>query len=164
MRYLYSETEYLSVTDGLTGLYNRRYFEINIEREFLRTSRYKTKLSLAMIDIVPFKVRKQISLSTKGKIRSKEHCENISKGLTGKIQTEEHRRNNSKGQTGKKLSESTKQKIGVFHQKYSDEIILDILELRKKNLTWNKISILLNIPEGTVNGLVKRLSQIEKSI
>jgi len=113
---------------------------------------------------VPFKVRKQISLSTKGKIRSKEHCENISKGLTGKIQTEEHRRNNSKGQTGKKLSESTKQKIGVFHQKYSDEIILDILELRKKNLTWNKISILLNIPEGTVNGLVKRLSQIEKSI
>lgn len=55
MRYLYSETEYLSVTDGLTGLYNRRHFEFNIEREFLRTRRYPSDLSLAMIDIDHFK-------------------------------------------------------------------------------------------------------------
>lgn len=55
MRYLYSETEYLSVTDGLTGLYNRRHFEYNVEREFLRTKRYPSDLSLAMIDIDYFK-------------------------------------------------------------------------------------------------------------
>lgn len=55
MRYLYSETEYLSVTDGLTGLYNRRHFEYNIEREFLRTKRYPCELSLAMVDIDHFK-------------------------------------------------------------------------------------------------------------
>lgn len=55
MRYLYSETEYLSVTDGLTGLYNRRHFEYNIEREFLRTKRYACDLSLAMMDIDYFK-------------------------------------------------------------------------------------------------------------
>lgn len=55
MRYLYSETEYLSVTDGLTGLYNRRHFEHNIEREFLRVKRYPADLSLAMIDIDHFK-------------------------------------------------------------------------------------------------------------
>jgi two-component system, cell cycle response regulator len=55
MRYLYSETEYLSVTDGLTGLYNRRHFEYNIEREFLRTKRYPSDLSLAMIDLDFFK-------------------------------------------------------------------------------------------------------------
>lgn len=55
MRYLYSGTEYLSVTDGLTGLYNRRHFEGNIEREFLRTKRYLSNLSLAMIDIDHFK-------------------------------------------------------------------------------------------------------------
>lgn len=55
MRYLYSETEYLSVTDGLTGLYNRRHFEYNIEREFLRTKRYPSELSLAMVDIDYFK-------------------------------------------------------------------------------------------------------------
>jgi len=55
MRYLYSETEYLSVTDGLTELYNRRHFEFNIEREFLRTKRYPCELSLAMLDIDYFK-------------------------------------------------------------------------------------------------------------
>lgn len=55
MRYLYSETEYLSVTDGLTGLYNRRHFEDNIELEFLRTKRYPSEISLAMIDIDHFK-------------------------------------------------------------------------------------------------------------
>jgi len=55
MRYLYSETEYLSVSDGLTGLYNRRHFEYNVEREFLRAKRYKSDLSLAIIDIDFFK-------------------------------------------------------------------------------------------------------------
>lgn len=55
MRYLYSESEHLSVTDGLTGLYNRRHFESNIEREFLRVKRYPADLSLAMIDIDFFK-------------------------------------------------------------------------------------------------------------
>lgn len=55
MRYLYSETEYLSVTDGLTGLYNRRHFEYNLEREFKRTRRYPKDLSLAILDIDYFK-------------------------------------------------------------------------------------------------------------
>lgn len=55
MKYLYSESEHLSVTDGLTGLYNRRHFEYNLEREFLRVKRYPTDLSLAMIDIDHFK-------------------------------------------------------------------------------------------------------------
>lgn len=112
---------------------------------------------------VPLKIRKQISISSKGKIRTKEHCKNISKGLTGKKQSEEHRKNNSKGQMGKKLTQSTKQKIRNTLRKYSDETISSIIELRENNLTWNKISILLNIPEGTVNGLVKRYNK-EKSI
>ncbi len=55
MRYLYSETEYLSVTDGLTGLYNRRHFAYNINREFMRTKRYPSDLSLALVDIDFFK-------------------------------------------------------------------------------------------------------------
>lgn len=55
MRYLYSESEHLSVTDGLTGLYNRRHFEYNLEREFLRIKRYPADLSLAMVDIDHFK-------------------------------------------------------------------------------------------------------------
>lgn len=55
MKFLYSEVEYLSITDGLTGLFNRRYFEHNLEREFLRAKRYKNNLSMAMLDIDFFK-------------------------------------------------------------------------------------------------------------
>ncbi len=55
IKYLYSEIEFLSVTDGLTGLYNRRHFEYNIEREFLRSKRYSGDLSLAILDLDFFK-------------------------------------------------------------------------------------------------------------
>ena len=55
INFMYTQTKYLSVTDGLTGLYNRRHFECNFEREFLRAERYNSKLSLAMIDIDFFK-------------------------------------------------------------------------------------------------------------
>lgn len=55
INFMYSQTKYLSVTDGLTGLYNRRHFESNFEREFLRSERYNGKLSLAMLDIDLFK-------------------------------------------------------------------------------------------------------------
>lgn len=55
INFMYSQTKYLSVTDGLTGLYNRRHFECNFDREFLRAQRYNSKLSLAIIDIDFFK-------------------------------------------------------------------------------------------------------------
>lgn len=55
INFMYSQTKYLSVTDALTGLYNRRHFESNFEREFLRADRYKSPLSIAMIDVDFFK-------------------------------------------------------------------------------------------------------------
>lgn len=55
IRNLYAQTKYLSITDGLTSLYNRRYFFENIEREFERAKRYKSDLSIAMLDIDFFK-------------------------------------------------------------------------------------------------------------
>lgn len=55
INFMYSQTKHLSVTDGLTGLYNRRHFEANLEREFLRAKRYKSDLSIAMIDVDFFK-------------------------------------------------------------------------------------------------------------
>lgn len=55
INFMYSQTRYMSVTDALTGLYNRRSFEENMEREFLRASRYKSDLSFAIIDIDFFK-------------------------------------------------------------------------------------------------------------
>lgn len=45
----------MSITDSLTGLYNRRYFDELIFREEARAKRYPQKFSLLMIDIDNFK-------------------------------------------------------------------------------------------------------------
>ncbi|MBI5892098.1 MAG: diguanylate cyclase [Deltaproteobacteria bacterium] len=47
--------EVLSVTDGLTGLYNHRYFYERLEKEMQRALRYKHPLSLIILDIDYFK-------------------------------------------------------------------------------------------------------------
>jgi diguanylate cyclase (GGDEF)-like protein len=50
-----AELERLSVTDGLTGLFNRRYFNARLSQEFQRAQRYSDPLSLLMLDIDHFK-------------------------------------------------------------------------------------------------------------
>ncbi|HEX9185435.1 MAG TPA: diguanylate cyclase [Vicinamibacteria bacterium] len=47
--------EALAITDGLTGLYNRRHFDDVLTREVQRARREKAPLSLAMIDLDRFK-------------------------------------------------------------------------------------------------------------
>lgn len=49
-------TEILSITDGLTGLYNHRRFLQILEHEFSRSRRYRTPMCLLMIDIDHFKM------------------------------------------------------------------------------------------------------------
>jgi diguanylate cyclase (GGDEF)-like protein len=46
----------LSITDPLTGLFNRRYFDVRLEEEYQRAKRYGLVFSLAIIDIDDFKV------------------------------------------------------------------------------------------------------------
>lgn len=52
---LQDELEKLSITDKLTGLYNRRYFDDILEKEVLRARRLHHDLSLLFIDIDKFK-------------------------------------------------------------------------------------------------------------
>ncbi|HWZ89290.1 MAG TPA: diguanylate cyclase [Polyangiaceae bacterium] len=47
--------EALADTDGLTGLYNRRYFDGLLLRELQRTARYKTPVGVVLLDIDHFK-------------------------------------------------------------------------------------------------------------
>jgi diguanylate cyclase (GGDEF)-like protein len=47
--------ERLSLTDSLTGLYNRRHFRIRLEEEFKREARDVTPFSLIVLDVVGFK-------------------------------------------------------------------------------------------------------------
>ena len=53
---LYHETRALSMTDELTGVFNRRYFNQRYEREFMRASRYQRPLTIMMVDIDHFKI------------------------------------------------------------------------------------------------------------
>lgn len=45
----------LSTSDGLTQIYNRRYFEENLERELTRARRYGRPLALVLFDLDNFK-------------------------------------------------------------------------------------------------------------
>ena len=55
INFMYTQTKYMSETDALTHLFNRRYFENNFEREYARAKRYGNPLSLAIVDIDFFK-------------------------------------------------------------------------------------------------------------
>ncbi len=46
----------LSITDPLTGLFNRRYFDIRLEEESQRAKRYGLPMSLVLMDIDNFKL------------------------------------------------------------------------------------------------------------
>lgn len=52
---LHDEVRQLSLTDGLTDVYNRRYFEILLQKEAERGQRYDRDLAVVMIDIDCFK-------------------------------------------------------------------------------------------------------------
>lgn len=53
--YLNLETQRLSMTDGLTGLYNHRQFQIFLDREIQSSQRYRYPVSLILADLDHFK-------------------------------------------------------------------------------------------------------------
>ena len=52
---LYKRTQLLSITDGLTGLYNHRYFQEQMQIELSRSQRYDLNFALLLMDIDNFK-------------------------------------------------------------------------------------------------------------
>ena len=52
---LHEEARRLSVTDGLTGLWNFRYFQLTLAKEIERGSRFDRPLALLMLDLDHFK-------------------------------------------------------------------------------------------------------------
>jgi diguanylate cyclase (GGDEF)-like protein len=49
-------TERSAITDGLTGLYNRSFFDLSLRRELKRARRYGLAFSLVMLDLDDFKL------------------------------------------------------------------------------------------------------------
>jgi diguanylate cyclase (GGDEF)-like protein len=52
---LHEETERLSLTDGLTGVWNRRYFQMEFRRVLATATRFTRPFSLLMLDLDHFK-------------------------------------------------------------------------------------------------------------
>ena len=52
---LHQEAQRLSITDGLTGVWNRRYLQLTLGKEIERAQRFERPLSLLMVDIDHFK-------------------------------------------------------------------------------------------------------------
>ena len=52
---LFQETQRMSITDGLTGLYNTRYLYRQLELEIARSNRYEYTFSVILFDIDNFK-------------------------------------------------------------------------------------------------------------
>lgn len=52
---VYERLEQMAATDGLTGLYNRRYFQQALEREAARVDRGRGSIALILLDIDHFK-------------------------------------------------------------------------------------------------------------
>ncbi len=75
---LEQEVQRLSVTDELTGLYNRRYFNQNLPVEIRTAERWRSALSLIMIDIDDFKQYNDMYLHLEGDEVLKETAKVIS--------------------------------------------------------------------------------------
>jgi diguanylate cyclase (GGDEF)-like protein len=52
---LHEEAQRLSITDGLTGLWNYRYFTMTVAKEIERAARFSRPLALLMLDLDHFK-------------------------------------------------------------------------------------------------------------
>jgi diguanylate cyclase (GGDEF)-like protein len=52
---LHQEAQRLSITDGLTGLWNQRYFQMRLTQEVERAIRFRRSISLLVLDIDFFK-------------------------------------------------------------------------------------------------------------
>ena len=84
-RAYHEEIYRLTTVDGLTQIFNKRYFSEALAREIARASRYRRELSLVMFDLDHFKdvndthghlagdaVLKTLSLTVKAKIRTED--------------------------------------------------------------------------------------------
>jgi diguanylate cyclase (GGDEF)-like protein len=53
--FLHEETSRLSLTDGLTGVWNRRHFDVRLSDEIDRSARFRETFSLVLLDLDWFK-------------------------------------------------------------------------------------------------------------
>lgn len=83
---LHEETSRLSVTDGLTGLWNYRYLQLSLAKEVERATRFERPLSLLMLDLDHFKLVNDVHGHQRGDAVLVELAERI-RGLVRDVDT-----------------------------------------------------------------------------
>ncbi len=78
---LEDEVSRLSITDELTGLYNRRYYNRHLPQEIKTAERWRSALSLVMVDIDDFKQYNDKYLHLEGDKILRDTAQNISNTL-----------------------------------------------------------------------------------
>ena len=85
--HVFAESERMAVTDGLTGLYNHRYFHDRLRGEMARCTRYTRPLSLVMVDLDEFKAINDRFGHLKGDDVLREVARCIKKNIRGSVAT-----------------------------------------------------------------------------
>ena len=80
---LFEKTKILSITDGLTQLYNRRHFEEVLERLFMNAKNSHSPLSLSICDVDYFKHYNDVNGHPAGDFVLKKLAEILKKGVKG---------------------------------------------------------------------------------
>jgi two-component system cell cycle response regulator len=78
---LHEKIREMTFKDGLTGVYNRRYFDNYLHREVLRCARYKRVLSLIYVDVDHFKKINDLHGHPAGDLVLKQVAERLNQGL-----------------------------------------------------------------------------------
>lgn len=83
--HVFRQTERLAMIDGLTGVFNRRYMDIVLKKEFNRCERYGKDLSVCILDIDNFKIIND----TKGHLFGDEVLKELSNVLKTTVREED---------------------------------------------------------------------------
>lgn len=78
---VHKEAQAMATIDSLTGLFNKRYFNDILDREFKGTMRYQTPVSLIMMDLDNFKVINDMYGHQAGDAVIKEISDRLAKSL-----------------------------------------------------------------------------------
>jgi diguanylate cyclase (GGDEF)-like protein len=82
-RRLYEHMQQIAITDALTGLYNRHFFNEALPREIKRTSRHGSPLSILMMDVDNFKAFNDLHGHLRGDAMLKEIAAHLKSSVRG---------------------------------------------------------------------------------
>jgi len=145
------------ISEKLKGHYvsEETKYKIKEKRKF-QIFTEETKEKMRKKHDIKEETREKMRERAKNRKFSKETREKISSAGKGRIHSEKTRQKIGESHTGIRPSKETREKMGKAHRKYSDEIILQSVSLRKQGMVFKKISEIMNIPDGTIQGWCKK--------